>query len=154
MMRATLPLLVLLAACQPAAAPEPEASERATLDPLEAGPASIVGDYRVAGIDNEALDIGEAIAVSITATTISYEPTCLGYSWDYEYSQGTLAAERTPGVGPEIDENGSVASCLVAVPPEFDRVANAFADADRVFTTPENGLLFSGGRHSVTLFSQ
>ena len=154
MMRATLPVLVLLAACQPAAAPEPEASERATLDPLEAGPASIVGEYRVAGIDNEALDIGEGIAVSITATTISYEPTCLGYSWDYEYSQGALATERTPGVGPELREDGSVVSCLVAVPPEFDKVASVFADPDRVFTTPENGLLFEGGGHSVTLFSQ
>ena len=157
-----LPLSLALAACQSAPErevdPQPEASGvTSAADPAAPSipaPATIVGEYRVAGLDGEAFESQTGIAVSITDTTISYEPTCLGYSWDYEYDGGALSLERTPGTGPEVGEDGTIVTCLVAVDPEYRELANAVAATTRVDRTPENGLRFSGGGRSFTLFSQ
>ena len=122
--------------------------------PAIPAPATIVGEYRVAGIDGEAFDSDTGIAVSISDQTISYPPACLGYSWDYRYEGGSLSMERTAGMGPEARGDGSNVSCTVAVGPEYARLAQAVAAATTVDRTPENGLRFSGGGRSFTLFSQ
>ena len=157
-----LPAFCALAACQPAPErevdPQPEASGvTSAADPAAPSipaPATIVGEYRVAGLDGEAFESQTGIAVSITDTTISYEPTCLGYSWDYEYDGGVLSLEPTPGTGPEVRDDGTTVTCLVYVDPEYGELGRAVAAATRVDRTPENGLRFSGGGRSFTLFSQ
>ncbi len=122
--------------------------------PQLAPPRAILGEYRVAGIDGEPLDTAFGIAVSIDARRISYEPQCLGYAWTYRYGAGEIALADDPGSGPERGSGGGAMSCLPAVPPEYRALARAFAAAEAVRRTPANGLEFSGGGHSVTLFSQ
>ena len=117
-------------------------------------PQSLVGEYRVAGIDGEPLDAEFGIAVSISPETIGYEPRCLGFAWTYTYTEGRIATAPDPRHGPQRGEDGSLVSCLPAVGPEYRALARAFDAVEQVRRTPANALEFSGGGHSVTLFSQ
>jgi hypothetical protein len=47
-----------------------------------------------------------------------------------------------------------MASCRRALLPEEDAIAAAFDNAGMVRRTPANGIEFTGGGHSVLLFSQ
>ena len=122
--------------------------------PDRVAPESLVGEYRVAGIDGTELGGAFGIAVSIDAAAISYEPRCLGFARTYRYRAGAIALERDPRYGPTRSPDGSVTNCLVAAQPEFHELANAFDAADQVRRTPANGIEFSGNGRSITLFSQ
>lgn len=116
---------------------------------------ALLGEYRVAGIDGEPLDTDFGIAVSIDGPVLSYEPTCLGFVWNMRFDQaGALFMARDPRFGPEVQPDGSVIPCMTGVPPEYAQLGEAFDAATMVQVTPENGLRFSGGGRSVTLFSQ
>lgn len=151
---------VLLGACTqadeaqtPAPAPTAEVSAFPGETPGEI-PQSIVGEYRLAGIDGEDMNSPVGIAVSIGIDTIHYEPRCLGSAWTYTLRQGELKLERDTRFGPQKNKDGSIVTCLPAVTPEYGRLSEAFAVAERVRRMPSNALEFSGGGHSVTLFSQ
>lgn len=152
-MRRFLPFLasaVLLAACQPVA--DPASVPTATPSPPETGgeivqgeaPASLVGEYRVAGIDGTEVGGNIGIGLSITEERIYFEPRCAGFDWTYTYDAGTLAAAR-PADRPV---------CRIAVHPEQRRLATALDAVSQAARTPSNGIELSGGGHTVTLFSQ
>lgn len=103
----------------------------------------LVGEYRVAGVDGRALNAPTGVAVSIDTTTISLLP-CAGYVWRYTYAAGKLETEPAPGPS----------DTLCAPTREVAAVGAALNGANRVARTPSNGLEFSGGGHSVLLFSQ
>ena len=148
-----LGLALLLAGCS-APAEDPQAPPATAPSQAMEVPDSIIGEYRVAGIDGAPMDADYGIAVSITADTISYEPRCLGFAWTYTLSEGRIAVARDPRHGPHRAEDGSTVTCLPAVGPESRALALAFDAAEQVRRTPENAIEFSGKGHSVTLFSQ
>ena len=147
--------IALLAACQPAEREQvPAPTTPSPSVPAGAIPASIVGEYRLAGIDGADSNSSTGIAVSISDGAISYEPRCLGYVWTYMLDNGAIQLERDPRYGPQKMADGSVTSCMPAVTPEYGRLAKALSVAEQVRRTPVNAIEFSGGGHSVTLFSQ
>ncbi|WP_374406756.1 hypothetical protein [Pelagerythrobacter sp.] len=133
--------LATLAACQTASgdtAPETEAPDTAE------APASLVGEYRVAGIDGTEVGGQIGIALSIEDERIHFEPRCAGFDWTYTYDGGALATDR-PANRP---------TCRIAVHPEQQRLATALDAVTTARRTPSNGVELSGGGHGVTLFSQ
>lgn len=153
--------LFALAACSQAgdaAEPAPRAttvSGEGTERPNFPVPEDIVGEYRVAGIDDEAPGVPYGIAVSITEAEISYEPKCAGFVWTYEYAaDGTLTTKRDPDYGGEVGPDGSVAVCAVGLKPTDIPLSQAIDAAQRAGRTPTNAIELSGGGRSVTLYSQ
>jgi hypothetical protein len=131
-----------LAGCQTNA----DAPDSPPLPPTEqaiAAPASLVGEYRVAGIDGTEVGGGIGIALSVTADEIAFDPRCAGFRWSYSYSGRALAVRR---------HNGPV--CKIGVHPEQQRLATALDAVTQVRRTPSNAIELTGGGHSVTLFSQ
>jgi len=131
----------LLAACQPVEAPAaPSSTETAQAE----APASLIGEYRVAGIDGTEVGGNIGIGLSVTETNIFFEPRCAGFDWTYTYDSGALTTER-PADRPV---------CKIAVHSEQQRLAIALDAVTRAERTPANGIELTGGGHSVTLFSQ
>ena len=117
--------------------------------------AELQGEYRVAGIDNAALDAPFGIALSIVGQVLSFEPVCAGFVWTISIApDGRLQLVRNPDFGPERQDDGTVAVCAVAVPPELTQLGDALDRISVAQRTPEGGLLLSGNGRSVTLFSQ
>lgn len=152
MMRGAALLLVgLLAGCGQAA-DQPGSGATPSATPSEAlpAPASLIGEYRVAGIDGAELQGPAGIALTIDAGRVSYQPTCAGYVWSYAYSNGALDIERRQ----EKLHHPPPPVCAIGVPPELDRLAATLEAANRARVTPANGIELSGGGRSVLLFSQ
>ena len=152
-MRTAWLLTGLLLACAPAAEepvadPSPEAVATGIV------PASIVGEYRVAGIDGQPLDADFGIALSVTEDTLAYEPRCIGFVWTYTIEDGRIVTQRDPAYGPQPAPGGGMVSCLPAVSPQHRALAAAIDAAEEVRRTPANAVELRGGGHSVTLFSQ
>ena len=141
-------LACALAGCgQQAAAPDgdPATKPVASQDEIAVGnaPASLVGNYRVAGADGAEVDLGWAITVAITGDTIRYGSQCVSGTWTYTYTEGRMSTEAVP-----------IAVCDRGRYPAEEALDAVFGSSPTVSRTAENGLLFEGGDHSVTLFSQ
>jgi hypothetical protein len=150
MRRAALLAVLLLTACgQPAEQPEPAAISSETPAPLPA-PASLVGEYRVAGIDGQSLDAPFGIALTIGEGRVSFEPACAAFVWSYAYRNGTLDIERRQ----EKLHHPPPPVCAEPAAPELQRLATALDAVDRAGRTPANGIELSGNGRSVLLFSQ
>lgn len=127
-----------------AAATSTGAPDSSTPAPAANAPASLVGEYRVAGIDGTEVGGQIGIGLSVTETNIFYDPRCAGFDWTYTYDSGVLTTERP----------ADRAVCEIAVHPEQQRLAAALDAVTRAEQTPSNGIELTGGGHSVTLFSQ
>ncbi len=132
---------------QSAATPKPITDRRGTIPPR------ITGEYRVAGIDGRPLDAPFGIAVSIGGERIALASRCPGFAWSYTYQAGTIVLQDDPGGG-LAREAGTGTDCRSGFPSEYRDLARAFAAATSVRRPPANALEFTGGGHSVTLFSQ
>ena len=118
----------------------------ATPDPAPTNaPASLIGEWRVAGIDGQPLDGPIGLAVSIDDRSISAEPPCAGFVWNYRYTAGSLEILSRP-------EKKLPPGCTVA--PQQTALDRAISAATRADRTPANGVELSGGGHSLLLFSQ
>lgn len=145
-----------LVGCQPKA----DALAGPPLPPEEQAmpaPASLAGEYRVAGIDGTEVGGNIGIALSITDKTIWFEPRCAGFNWTYTYFDGVLATDRPqkprPAGAPLVAGPGT-ATCRIAVHPEQQRLATALDAVTSACRTPSNGIELTGGNHSVTRYSQ
>ncbi|HTM96019.1 MAG TPA: hypothetical protein VL100_09405 [Croceibacterium sp.] len=148
MRRAAFLAVLVLAACgEPAAPPQPARSEAPA--PLPA-PASLVGEYRVAGIDGDELNAPFGIALSIDGGRVSFEPTCAGFIWSYAYRDGALDIERRQ----EKLHHPPPPVCAVAIHPAQQKLATALDAVNRAGRTAANGIELSGNGRSVLLFSQ
>lgn len=117
-------------------------SEPAEEAPLPA-PSTIMGEWRVAGVDGQAIDLPHAMTVSIDNDTVQLVSQCLTPRWSYEYAGGALITTSTPEPVCERERYDEEVAAIAA-----------FDAAEKVDRTPENGLRLSGGGHTVTLFSQ
>lgn len=130
-------LALALAACgSPAEAPaEPAAAPLAATE--------LVGEYRVAGVDGSDVNLPHAITASISADRIHLISDCVNLAWDYTLAGGSMATRQVP-----------VESCARGFEPTEQALLSALDVADTVSRTEANAIEFSGGGHSVTLFSQ
>jgi len=134
-----LALPLLAAACQPAEAP---ASSGGTAAAAIAA-ADLAGEWRIASVDGASVDQPEAITATITASRIDVQSGCIRFAYDYQLDGGALTTTNAP-----------VASCRRGLTPAEQSVQQAFAGATQVARMPGNGVQFTGGGRSVTLFSQ
>lgn len=143
--------LVALAACEPPpdSPPPPAPSTSGVTSETDPGapgipaPATIVGEYRVAGADGLDMDLDWAMTVSIKPDLITLNSQCIRQDWPYTYQGGVLT---TGDAQHPICERGHA-------PVEIAAMAS-LDGATQVRRTKSNSLELSGKGHSITLFSQ
>ncbi len=118
----------------------------------------LLGEYRVAGIDDRELAGNTGIAVSVDGALLSYEPTCAGFVWTVDFESEAFKLKRfrepTPEVAPGEIPVPERAICAIGVRPQWQQLADALDAATRAERTPANAIRLSGGGRSVTLFAQ
>jgi len=131
---------------------------RIALKPATAeAPATLAGEWRVAGIDGEDFDEPYGIALSADAEQIWWAPRCAGVQVAYQISGASFAVTPPPVPQPPAPGTRPPAPppvCKIAPPPRLAEVMSAIRAADRIERTPANGIRLSGKGRSVTLFSQ
>ena len=153
MARPPFPIAFLaLAACQPAAerdAREPAVSSTpAEPTPAPSGnvvsPQQLAGEYRIAGVGGQAIDLPYGITASITADRIHLTADCVNVEWGYTMdADGSLSTLRVPTEG-----------CARGLNPAEEALVEAFDGAERVSRNAANGYEFSGRGPTATLFTQ
>lgn len=103
-----------------------------------------MGEYRIAGVDGAELDLPYGLTARLNEVGIMIEADCLVLSWVYFFEGTSLVTEQL----------SARASCGRRLLPAEEAVVTALNSANTVSRTAANGLEFSGGGHSVLLFSQ
>jgi len=149
---------VILVACWAQPAPPPEQGSRSKAElPAASEPApvpTLEGEWRVAGIDGKPLDQPVAIALSASKQEIWWAPRCAGLVRSYTIAGTRFKAGPALGVRPRKPGEPTPPVCTIAPPPRSGELFRALDAADKIARTPENGVLISGGGHSLLLFSQ
>jgi hypothetical protein len=154
-----LPLLFMLsfAACakptpvSPVASPSATPSQSATARPA---PATLSGEWRVAGIDGRELNEPYVLALSANERAIWWEPRCAGMVRGYRIDGGAIAFGPNPDLPPQRVGGPTRPVCTIGLPPRLAEVFRALDSATTIERTAANGVLIAGGGHSVLLFSQ
>jgi len=122
-----------------APAPTPSATRTDT-----ASVATIAGEYRVAGVGGQDIDLPYGITASITADRIHLTADCVNVEWGYTMdADGTLSTARVPTEG-----------CARGLNEIEEALVEAFDGAERVTRTASNGYEFSGRGPTAILFTQ
>lgn len=119
--------------------------------PQDTSPQSLVGHWRVAGIDDAPFDAPYGIAVRFSEDRIEFD-NCQQIAWTYTHEAGKVTTRRTPAI--TIDIAPKPVPCAAALPAPVAAMVDAIDAAEKAQLTPENGVRLSGGGHSVTLFRQ
>ena len=142
--------VLALAACRPSEEPAAPETAAANDAPAIAEPSSsiastehLAGEYRIAGVDRREIELPYGITASITADRIHVTADCVNLAWNYRFEGAALGTERAP-----------VEGCGRGLSSEEEAIVMAFDSAREVSRTSANGMEFSGGGHSVLLFSQ
>ncbi|MDR7101951.1 hypothetical protein [Croceicoccus sp. BE223] len=115
--------------------------------------ASLRGEWRVAGVNEEPLSGSRGVAIHIGPDRIEFD-NCQQIAWRYTLNGARIATERTPAV--TIDMNPKPQPCAAKLPPQIEAMVAAIDMAQRVGRTEQNGVLISGPTRSqsVLLFRQ
>lgn len=156
-MRTILPALLLFAltACQPPAErkvePEDPRPASPAQQPSQASIESLAGE-RVAGIDGQSFD--EPVGLSLTGDTqqLWWEPRCAGMARSYRIEGQRIRFE--PNGPPRPVGSPTAPVCSIGLPSRLDEVFRALDDATSISRSASNGVLISGPKHGVLLFSQ
>jgi hypothetical protein len=127
----------------------PATSPSATPSAPETGTAvsTLAGEWRVAGIDGDGFDADHALTLSASDKAIDFDPDCAGADRQYAIDGLAFRARIDPA---ERDQP----VCEIGLPAGTAEMWRAIDAATRIERTPSNGVLLSGGGHSVLLFSQ
>jgi hypothetical protein len=137
------------------ALPSPAIAQPVAAPPVKSPPPDVAnaevvlaGAWRVAGIDAKPLEADYGIALSASDHYIWWEPGCAGQGRFFTVTGNRFRHVPTP------DPTIAQRLCEIAPPLELAAIWRAIEHADRIERTPQNGILISGGGHSVLLFSQ
>ena len=157
-------LALAIAACSPGAenatAPaeqeaHPETPEGLTELPIGAtAPASIEGEWRVAGVNGEIIDIGWAMTASIDDASISIQSQCMGFSRMYALEGTTLTTPEVPPAPAGTPHAPPPVVCTRMFLPEEQAVSEALTQADTAYRLPDGSLVLDGPGGSLTFFTQ
>ena len=113
-------------------------------EPAELIPArELIGEWRVAGVDGQAIDLPYGITASITGDRIHIVADCINLAWTYAAESGTIETERVP-----------VESCGRGMTTQEEAIVAAIDSATGFGRIPPNAVeIFTTGRR-VTLYSQ
>lgn len=126
-----------LVACTPQVVPHDNS-------PPQSAAVSLVGHWRIAAIDGRDLNEPQGLALVGDINQLWMEPRCAGLIRTYRISGNTFSS--TP------EQVGMV--CMIGMPQSSGLAMQAIDAATRIERTPENGILLSGGGHSLLIFSQ
>ena len=148
-----VPLLVpllLLVGCSREAQPTAPPSPAPTATESPAGPSNAItsagrltGEYRVAGVNGDDIDLPYGITASISRSRIHVVADCVNVAWNYIFQGDMLVTERAP-----------VEGCARGLTKKEDAIVDAFDAATTVSVTEANGVEFTGDGHTVVLFAQ
>ncbi|TMM46584.1 hypothetical protein [Qipengyuania marisflavi] len=149
MLKAAIALFLATMLASGCDAPQQNSSPAAAPDPLTAqAPAvDLTGEWRVAGIDGAELDGAYGIALSADDGHIWWEPGCAGQGRLFAISGNEFHRIASPDTGPQM-------VCDIGFPDELAQIWRAIDAADTIERTAQNGVLITGGGHSLLLFSQ
>jgi hypothetical protein len=116
------------------------------------GMANLAGEWRVAGIDGGEFNESYGLALSGSARELWWEPRCAGMARSYRLNGSAI--DFGPRAGAPLAGGTTAPVCAIAVPPRLRDVMRSLDAATRIERTGENGVLISGGGHSVLLFAQ
>lgn len=147
-------LSLALLACNEAEAPSPDAASETgapaepVAAPADAGktissPAELAGEYRVAGVGGEAIDLPYAITASIDRDRILLSADCVNIEWAYILADGHLQAARVPTEG-----------CARGLTRVEGALVEAFDGAERITRNASNGYEFTGRGPTAVLYTQ
>ena len=108
-----------------------------------AAPASLVGEWRVAGVDGQSIDLPHAITMSVDASRVLVVSDCVNLAWSYRYEGGRMIPERV-----------AQESCARGLYPVEEALVGLFSAPANVRRTESNGIEIAGPQHSATIFSQ
>lgn len=135
----------------PAPAPAPMPAPMPTPSPTAPGTSSqvatLAGEWRIAAIDEADFNEDYALTLSAGGDTLRFDPSCAGPDRAY-----TIEGYRFRARVAEKDKMKAI--CEIGLPEGLTRMWRAIDAADRIERTASNGVLLSGGGHSVLLFSQ
>ena len=106
-------------------------------------PEGLAGEYRVAGVGGEDIDLPYGITASITPETIRITADCVNVEWGYILVDGRMQTARVP-----------VEGCARGLTDVEAALVEAFDGAERVTRNASNGYEFSGRGPTATLFTQ
>lgn len=136
-----------LAACEQTAGPPPAAEETAVAAPAPESRVlaadELAGEYRVAGVGGENVDLPYAITASITGDTIRVTADCVNIEWGYLLEDGDFSSLRVPTEG-----------CARGLAEIEGALVEGLDRAERVTRTAANGFEFAGTGPTVSLFAQ
>lgn len=115
-------------------------------------PASIEGEWRVAGVNGEVIDIEWAMTAQITADQISIQSQCMGFGRMYALDGTTLTAPEVPPATGPVPPPPPV--CARMPLPEEQAVGKALQGADMAYRLPDGALVLDGPEGSLTLYTQ
>ncbi|WP_271078824.1 hypothetical protein [Aurantiacibacter sp. MUD61] len=151
----------LLAACEPAPSdeqlttlPAPNGVENPPLAPSAPAAATLAGEWRVAGIDGEALDTNYGLALTADDEELWWEPRCFGAIRGYVIVGNAITFGSPTRTPPAVEGVPTPVVCTIAPPPGVTEVMQAIDAAESIEVTPSNGVRISGGGRSVTLYRQ
>ena len=151
------------AADEQAPAPEPQAAAAAPPVPPPPtaasrlpAPASLAGEWRIAGIDGKDFNEPYGLGLSGDDMEIWWEPRCAGIGRSYAIEGNTVRFNRAAsrGAEPKPGEQGLAPVCTIPLPERLGEVTRALDSATSIVRTPSNGIEIVGGGHSLLLFSQ
>lgn len=133
----------------PAAVPTP--TPMPTPTPTQPGTsaqvATLEGEWRIAAIDGADFNEDYALTLSATGDTLRFDPSCAGPNRNYDIDGHRFRAWVS-------EKDKMKAICEIGLPEGLTRMWRAIDAAGRIERTPSNGVLLSGGGHSLLLFSQ
>ncbi|WP_265569539.1 hypothetical protein [Sphingomicrobium nitratireducens] len=131
----------------------PEAREETIVLPVGATtPPMFEGEWRVAGVDRQEIDIGWAMTASIDADAITIVSQCMTFSRSYTREGMTLGMPDVPPATGRIEPPAPV--CARMPLPEEQAVSKALQGATLTYRLPDNSLVLDGEGGSLTLFTQ
>jgi hypothetical protein len=130
-----------------AAAPASSPSSTVQVEPREPArlvPASeLIGEWRIAGVNGQAIDAPYGITASITADRIHMVADCINVAWSYAAESGTIETKRVP-----------VEGCGRGMTPQEEAIVAAIDAATGFGRVPSNAVEIFTTDRRVTLFSQ
>lgn len=118
-------------------------------------PTTLAGEWKVAAIDGKDFNENYGLALSGSAREIWWNPRCAGMARSYTIAGTALTIAPALRQGPPPRAGDPPAPvCAIGLPQRLPEVVRALDAASRIERTPSNGILISGGGHSLLLFSQ
>lgn len=119
------------------------------------GPATLAGEWRVAGIDGASFDEPVGLALSADGREVWSNPRCAGLVRRYTIDGRNFRAGPQPSSGPPPSPGTPPPPvCAIGLPPHLVDAMRAIDSATQIRRTPSNGIELSGGGHSLLLFAQ